>query len=83
MGWRLWEMAQTTQLHHLGLLVSFFFLYSFFFSNLTSTYRLYQYIKGWRGSDGMAITGNGPNDAIASFGPFSYFFFLSFLFSYY
>ena len=68
--------------HHLGLLVSFFFHYSFFFSNLINTYRLYQYIKGRKGSDGTAITGNGPNDATALFGPFSmfFFFFYSFFF---
>ena len=51
--------------------IFFFFFYSFFISNLTSTYRLYRYIKGWRGSDGMVITGNGPNDATVLFGPFS------------
>ena len=73
MGWRLWETAQTMQLRRLGLLVSFFFFFIHFF--FSSTYRLYWYIKGWRGSDGMVITGNGPNDATASFGPFSMFFF--------
>ena len=66
-----------TQLCRLGLLVGFFFFFIHFFSNLTSTYRLYQYIKGWRGSDGMAITENGPNNATALFGPFSKFFFFS------
>ena len=53
----------------------------FFFSNITSTYRLYQYIKGWRGSDGMAIMGNGPNNAKVLFGSFSKFFF--FLYSFF
>ena len=48
----------------------FFFHYSFFFSNLINTYRLYRYIKGRKRSDGMVIMGNGPNDAVASFGPF-------------
>ena len=62
-------------MHHLGLLVSFFFSLFVFFSNLTNTYRLYQYIKGQKRSDGMVITGNSPNNAKVSFGPFSKFFF--------
>ena len=64
----------------LGLLVSFFLSLFVFFLISTSTYRLYWYIKGWRGSDGMVIMGNGPNDAVALFGPFSKFFFSLFIF---
>ena len=61
--------------HHLGLSVSFFFFIICFFSNLINTYRLYRYIKGRKRSDGMAIMGNGLNDAFVLFGPFSKFFF--------
>ena len=63
-----------------GPFSKFFFHYSSFFSNLINTYRLYRYIKGRKRSDGMAITGNGPNDTFASFGPFSKFFFLLLIF---
>ena len=69
-----------TLLCRLGLLVSFFFFFIHFFSNLINTYRLYWYIKGWKRSDGMVIMGNGPNDAVALFGPFSKFFFSLFIF---
>ena len=67
---------------HLGLLVSFFFSLFIFFSNLINTYRLYWSIKVQKRSDGMAITGNSPNDAFVSFGPFSkfFFFFIHFFF---
>ena len=52
-----------------GPFSKFFFSLFVFFSNLTNTYRLYQYIKGQKRSDGMAIMGNSPNNATASFGP--------------
>ena len=82
MGWRLWETAQTMQLCHLGLLVSFF---SFFliFLLLTIKNRYYICYIGLERVMGLVVTKTGPNDAQSVVWAISDFFFFSFLFSYY
>ena len=75
-----WTLGPNDTSASFGPFSKFFFSLLIFFSNLINTYRLYQYIKGQKRSDGTVIMGNSPNDTFASFGPFSKFFFSLFVF---
>ena len=80
MGWRLQETAQMTQLHCLGLLVSFFLSFFLIFLLLTIKNRYYICYIGLERVMGLAATKMGPNDAQSIVWAISEFFFFFLIF---